>query len=242
MKLKQIGKQSLVDAVVLQLRDTIEQSSLSSGDRLPSEPALVEQLGVSRTVLREAINRLQSIGLVAVKRGFGTYVADRADLVNCVKLIRTTMAISSNDLVQFVEFREAIESKAARQAAKMATEQDIDQLESLCRRMTEEGQDYHEALHLDLVFHLKIAESTGNKLMLHVLEVIQEFIIEGMLRTTPKPLPYLDSRRYHMAIVDALRRRDPDAAEKAVRAHMDLLLRRLEEAENAKADDPRPSA
>ncbi len=242
MKLKRIGKQSLVDAVVLQLRDTIEQSSLSSGDRLPSEPALVEQLGVSRTVLREAINRLQSVGLLTVKRGLGTYVADQADVSNCVKLIRTTMAISSNDLVQFVEFREAIESKAARLAAETATEQDIDQLESLCRRMEDEGQDHHEAMRLDLRFHLKIAESAGNKLMLHVLEVIQEFILEGMLRTTPKPRACHESRRYHMAMVDALRRRDPDAAEESVRAHMDLLIGRLKQAEGTKADDSRADA
>jgi len=229
VKLRHIGTESLVDAVVLQLRQSIERSGLSSGDRLPSEPELVEQLGVSRTVLREAISRLQSIGLLVVKRGVGTYVADRDDLAKCVKLFRTTMAISSKDLAQFIELREAIECQAARQAALRGDAEDVAELESLCRQMEDEDQDYHEAMRLDLKFHLKIVAGTGNKLMLNVLEVIQEFMLEGMLRTTPKPRQRLVSQRYHMAIVDALRGRDPDAAERAVREHMALLLRRLQE-------------
>ena len=237
MKLRHIGTESLVDAVVLQLRDSVERSGLSSGDRLPSEPKLVEQLGVSRTVLREAISRLQSIGLLVVKRGVGTYVADRDDLANCVKLFRTTMAISSKDLAQFIELREAIECQAARQAALRAGDEDLAELESLCRQMEGEGQDYHEAMRLDLKFHLKIVASTGNKLMLSVLEVIQEFMLEGMLRTTPKPRQRLLSQRYHMAIVDAFRRRDPDAAEQAVREHMALLLRRLQKSVSQVPDE-----
>ncbi len=228
MRLRHIGTESLVDAVVLQIRDSIERSGLSSGDRLPSEPELVEQLGVSRTVLREAISRLQSIGLLVVKRGLGTYVAERNDLANCVKLFRTTMALSSKDLAQFIELREAIECQAARQAARRAGDDDLAELESLCGQMEGEGQDYHEAMRLDLKFHLKIVAITGNKLMLNVLEVIQEFVLEGMLRTTPKPRERLVSRRYHLAIVDALRRHDPNAAEQAVREHMALLLRRLQ--------------
>ena len=229
MRLKQVGKESLVDAVVVQLRDTIERSGLSSGDRLPSEPELFGQLGVSRTVLREAVSRLQSIGLLTVKRGLGTFVADQSDLSNCVKLIRTTMAISSKDLIQFIELREAVEAKAARRAAESATEEDLAELESLCRQMEGEGQDYHQAMRLDLKFHLKIMEIAGNRLMLNVLEVIQEFVLEGMLRTTPKPRQRLVSQQYHMAIVEAIGARNPDAAEQAVRAHMDLLLRRLQE-------------
>jgi GntR family transcriptional repressor for pyruvate dehydrogenase complex len=237
VKLRHIGTESLVDAVVLQLRDSIERSGLSSGDRLPSEPELVEQLGVSRTVLREAISRLQSIGLLVVKRGLGTYVADRDDLANCVKLFRTTMAISAKDLSQFIELREAIECQAARQAAVLASDEDLAGLESLCRQMEGKGRDYHEAMRLDLKFHLDVVASTGNKLMLNVLEVIQEFVLEGMLRTTPKPRERLVSQRYHMAIVDALRGRDPDAAEQAVREHMALLLRRLQESAGQAPDE-----
>lgn len=239
MKLKSVQRGSLVDVVMEKLRESIEHSGLSSGDRLPPEPKLIAQLGVSRTVLREAINRLQCIGMVAVKRGIGTYVADSNDLSNCVRLVRSAMAISSAELIRFIELREAIEVYAARQAADLATEQDVAELQSLCERMDATDQEYHAAMKLDLQLHLRIVRITGNELMLHVLEILQEFIYEGMLRTTPKPWQSLVSHRYHMAIVDALRAHDPDAAEAAVRDHMNLLVRRLQEHEKpAQANPP----
>jgi GntR family transcriptional repressor for pyruvate dehydrogenase complex len=159
-------------------------------------------------------------------------------LANCVKLIRAGMAISSKELIQFIELREAIESQAARRAAGLAGEDDTAELASLCRRMERKGQDYHEAMRLDLEFHLKIVAITGNKLMLNVFEVIQEFVLEGMLRTTPKPRQRLVSRRFHMAIVDAIRARDPDAAEQAVHDHMNILIRRLQKSPIGAGDEP----
>ena len=185
-KVKQVEKKSLVDTVVLQLRDTIERNRMSPGERMPAEPKLVEQLGVSRTVLREATSRLQSIGLLTVRRGFGTCVADQNDLKQCVKLIRTTMTICSRDLIQFLELREAIESKAARHAAELATNEDLKALEAICQKMERKDQDSNEAMRLDLQFHLKLVDITKNKLMLHVLEVLQEFVLEGTLRTMPR--------------------------------------------------------
>ncbi len=231
MKLKSVQRTPLVDVVVERLRQSIESGNLSSGDRLPPEPELVSQLGVSRTVLREAIKRLQTIGLVTIRRGVGTYVADRNNLVNCIRLVRTAMALSSDELIRFVELREAIEAHAARQAANIATEQDIVELALICDEMEDENQDYEKAMQLDLRFHLRLIEITGNKLMVNVLEILQEFIYEGMLRTTPKPRQRVVSRQGHMAIVDAIQNHNSDAAEAAIHYHMNLLVRRLQECE-----------
>jgi GntR family transcriptional repressor for pyruvate dehydrogenase complex len=229
MRLKTVQKGSLVDAVVEKLRKAIESGSLTSGDRLPAEPELTAKLGVSRTVLREAIIRLQSAGLVTIKRGTGTYVADQNGLLACTQLMRTAMAISSEELIRFVELREAIESYAARRAAALATVKDVAELSDFCQQMKEEGADYEEAMQHDLQFHLRLVEIAGNRLMLSVLEILQEFILAGMLRTKPKQIQPLVNKRYHMAIVDALRNHDSEAAEAAVHAHMNLLIRRLQE-------------
>ena len=75
-------------------------------------------MGVSRTVLREAISRLEAIGLLTVRRGRGMFIGDRHSLANCVRLVRSAMAITPGDLVQFTEFRRAVECYAAQRAAQ----------------------------------------------------------------------------------------------------------------------------
>lgn len=229
MKLKAVARVPLVDVVVERLRKTIESGSLNSGDRLPSEPELVAQLGVSRTVLREAIKRLQTDGLVTIRRGVGMYVAERNDLANCVRLVRTAMTLSSDELVRFVELREAIESHAARRAAALASDRDVAELESLCEEMEDEKQDFEVAMRLDLRFHLRMVQICNNELMKSVLEILQEYILEGMARTTPRPRQWPMSKRSHMALVEAIRRHDSDGAESAVHDHMNILVRRLQE-------------
>jgi GntR family transcriptional repressor for pyruvate dehydrogenase complex len=228
MKLKSVAKASLVDVVAEQIRETVERNRMSAGDRLPSEPELVAQLGVSRTVLREAISRLQCIGLVTVKRGLGTYVADSDDLSGCLKVIRTAMTISSKELVRFVEFREAIECYAARRATELAGDEDLAEMEDLCCQMHRKRQD-SRVIAGDLRFHLKLVEITGNPLLTQVMRIIQDLVLEGILRTKLKPWQGPASVRSHRAIVEAIRARDAEAAETAIRAHMNLLVRRLQE-------------
>jgi GntR family transcriptional repressor for pyruvate dehydrogenase complex len=231
VKIKPLARTSLVDGVVEQIRSVIDQGQLKAGDRLPSESELVRQLCVSRPVLREAIGRLEAMGLVEVQRGRGMFVGGRGSLSNCVKLIRSAMAISPKELIQFYEFRRAVESYTARRAAEQATPADVAELEALYERMDREGQDYEEAIHTDFQFHLKLAEITGNELMRHAMEVIQGYVMAGMIQTTPYPRDRAASRREHVTILDAIRAKDPAAAERAMQAHIDqsegVLLERF---------------
>jgi GntR family transcriptional regulator, transcriptional repressor for pyruvate dehydrogenase complex len=229
MDIQPVQRTPLVTLVVDKLRKMIESRGLKSGDRLPPEPELIGQLGVSRTVLREAIIQLQTIGLVNIKRGVGTYVADPSDLSACVQLVRSAMALSTDELFRFIEFRDAIESYAARLAADRVTAEDLDELEALCNELEASRHDLDQAAKIDVRFHLRLADIAGNRLMRDVLEILREFIREGIYRSTKMPLQRLLSRRCHMPIVDALRSRDPDAAEAAVHAHMHLLIRRIQE-------------
>ncbi len=232
MKLKPVPRTPLVELVVEKLRRSIEGGRRRSGDRLPSEPELTAQLGVSRTVLREAIIRLQTIGLVTIKRGVGTYVADQSDLAACARLVRTLMGLSSDELIRFIELRDAIESHAARLAANLASDEEIAELASLCSELEDSRDDADRAMHIDLRFHLRLVELSGNRLMRDVLEILREFICEGMYRSTPVPWRRMLSRECHMPVVEALRNRDADAAEAAIHDHMHLLIRRLQESGN----------
>jgi GntR family transcriptional repressor for pyruvate dehydrogenase complex len=229
MMLEPVARASLVDTVVERIRGIIEQGNLEAGARLPTEAELGRQLGVSRTVLREAVGRLESLGLVTVQRGRGMFVGDQGTVWRCARLVRSALAVSSKEMVQFTEFRNAIECYAARRAAEMASAADIAELEGLCQAIDREGSSDETAMRVDFQFHCRLMAITGNELMRSVLEVIQEFVFASMFRTTPKPRDREASRRRHRLIVEAIRDRDPDAAEKAMMAHMEHTLKLLQE-------------
>jgi len=242
MVFKPVGRSgSLVDTVVEQVQHLIADGHLESGDRLPKEDDLVQKMGVSRTVLREALSRLEATGLVTIQRGRGMFVADASGVASCARLIRNAMTLTSKDLAQFMEFRRIIECQAARRAAELARPEDLAELESLCIEMNRPDREYLESVRTDFKFHLKIVEISGNQLMQSALGIIQEFIMTTMLKTTPNPRDYDASRRYHMLVVDAIRSGNPDIAEKAARDHMDLSERSLMEREGKSPNSKPPS-
>lgn len=227
MRLKPIPRRSTVDQVVDRILAVIKQQNLLPGMRLPGELELVEQLQVSRPALREGLARLDSMGLVSIQRGRGTFVSNRGSLVNCVQLVRSALTISPRELLTYAELRSAIEVQAVRQAAERATADDVAALEELLRELHDFDRPYDQALEIDFRFHRKLVDIAGNELMQNVMEVIYEFVLAQMARTTPPPRNNELGHRLHDEIVTAIRRRDPDAAERAMRAHMQAVLNRL---------------
>ena len=227
MRLKPIPRRSTVDQVVDRILAVIKQQNLLPGMRLPGELELVEQLQVSRPALREGLARLDSMGLVSIQRGRGTFVSNRSSLVNCVQLVRSALTISPRELLTYAELRSAIEVQAVRQAAERATADDVAALEELLRELHDFDRPYEQALEIDFRFHRKLVDIAGNELMQNVMEVIYEFVLAQMARTTPPPRNNELGHRLHEEIVTAIRRRDPDAAERAMRAHMQAVLNRL---------------
>jgi GntR family transcriptional regulator, transcriptional repressor for pyruvate dehydrogenase complex len=228
MQLAAIERRTTVDLVVDRLARVIKDQKLTAGSRLPGEHELVEQLQVSRPVLREALARLQSLGLVDIQRGRGTFVGDTNSLANCVRLLQSAVTISPQELLLYAELRTAIEIQAARQAAEKATTEDIKILTALLKKLDDEELPYADVLEIDFRFHRKLIEIAGNVLMQNLLEVIYEFVLTQMVRTTPSQKDNQLGRRLHNAILKAIREHDPDAAESAMRKHMQAVIVRLE--------------
>jgi DNA-binding FadR family transcriptional regulator len=149
------------------------------------------------------------------------FVADPGGVTACAQFIRNALILSPKDLEQYVQFRRVIECQSARLAAERVRPEDLAELEGLCREMNREDLDYSQSVRLDFQFHLKIVEIGGNGLMRAAMEVIAEFIMAAMVKTTPNPRDYDFSRAFHMKLVDAIRSGNPDLAEKEARAHMD---------------------
>ena len=214
-----IRRKSLVSEVVTLLVEVIETQDLEPGDRLPTEAELVRSLEVSRPVLREAVGRLESLGLVRVRRGLGMFVGDRDSLAGCLKLVRTAMTVTPRDLSQFADLHGALQHHAARRAAELATKADVAQLQRLWDESARPGIPHEEAAWLEIAFHRKLVAITGNELMLNVMSVLQQFMAGVPAQTTPRPRERSVRRRSDRAVLDAVRRGDADAAEAAMREH-----------------------
>lgn len=222
---------SMVQEVTEKLRRFIVHGDLSSGDRLPSETQLLAQLRVSRPVLREAINRLAAIGLLSVRHGSGTFVARRDWLSSCMKMAGSAMTIEPRELLQFVEFRRVLESYAARKAAEVAKPEQVTALDQTLRETLDAAdRGSQSAMEADFRFHCLLVEIGGNRLMRGLLELLQEFIMAGMMRTQQDAMADPESAVIHRSILQAIRNHSPNSAEEAVLAHMDLLAKRLETA------------
>lgn len=229
LQLKPVLRRSSVDQVVERIRDVITEQKLAAGERLPGELELVEQLQVSRPVLREALARLQGLGLIEIQRGNGTFVASRDRLANCVQLLRTAVTLAPRELLSYAELRAAMEVQAVRQAAERATDEDVAELKRMLKELSSVDHPYEELLEIDFRFHRRILQAAGNELMQNLMEVIYEFVVTQMARTTPSPQENKLGRRLHREIVAAIADHDPDGAERAMREHMEAVLSRLRE-------------
>ncbi len=226
------GRPLLVDQVLDSLTSFIRSEGLCPGDRLPSEAELFQRMQCSRNVLREAVGRLTSLGLVDVRRGSGMFVGTADTVRSCALLLRSTMMISISDLIEFTEFRRAIEGYAARQAAINATASELAELNALAMAIDQADISREESLQRDYAFHLRLMEIGGNRLMAAILESLLHFLQASMRSTTATPRDVETSRQLHVAIMDGLLRRDPAAAESAMelnRQHTIDRLNRLEE-------------
>jgi len=235
VKVKPVARKSLVDTVVERIHSVITDGQFGPGERLPTESEWVRQLEVSRTVLREAIGRLEAMGLVVVRGSRGMYVGEQGNVLNCVKLVRTAMAISPRELVKFTEFRRAIECEAARWAAEKAAARDLEELESLVEQIRRDDVETLEAFRIDFCFHRKLLALSGNELMMNVMDVVQEFVMASIIEGAPRRRDPEVTYQGHLAILKAIESRDADAAEKAMRAHMNAVLQSLHEIEKHQA-------
>lgn len=218
--------QTLSGTLVESLRTRIVNGDIAPGEKLPSEPRLATEHGVSRTVVREAIARLNLEGLVHTRRGSGSYAltppADDADGA-------PPLARSLADRLALVEYRLALEAEAA---ALAATRRTPAQLAALADRLDAlASSDGHPATAMqhDFAFHRLVAEAAGNRFLLEALDRLGP----QMIAMPRGRLDRHDGGRFtavvqeHRAVLAALESQDPLAAAAAMRVHLAGSRRRL---------------
>jgi GntR family transcriptional repressor for pyruvate dehydrogenase complex len=225
-----VPRTKLYQKVVKQVQDIIRDGLLRPGDMLPPERELAERLHVSRGSLREAILALESMGLVEPRHGEGTVVRDlsAAPLVNQLSV----MLVQKRALVgELLEFRLMIEPTLAARAAANATEEEITHLEEILSRQQAKIDQGELAIEEDSKFHYAIAQAARNSVVLKVLDVFMDYLRDSRelsLQVEGRPQKSLNS---HRRILNAIARKNPAAAEKAMRRHITaiegLLLKKM---------------
>jgi GntR family transcriptional repressor for pyruvate dehydrogenase complex len=207
----------LVFRVASQLQGQILKGRYRSYDRLPSEGEMANQFNVSRTVMREAMRTLRARGLVEYSQGRRPHVAS-IDPYVAVESLYTFIERSDSSLGDLFEARRVIECQIAALAAARSTPQLVEQLSESHRRVMESRTAQQRFEH-DQEFHLILARATGNR----VLELFMEIFTQAMLRLRHRVRRLAGpghAAELHEMIIDAVRRKDPEAARAAMLQHL----------------------
>lgn len=229
---------NLTEEVVAELSERISSGALQPGDKLPTESEIMAQLGVSRTVVRESISRLQAARLVQTRHGIGTFVLEATDHDRFQ--IEAAGDLTVRDVMAILELRISLEAEAAGLAAMRRTDENLAQMRRALdefERLIEAGES--SAVTADVAFHLELAKATGNRYFHSILSQLGNTIIprtrvNSAALAHHDPGSYLDRvNREHEDIFDAIERRDPEAARAAMRMHLSNSRERLRRAHEA---------
>jgi len=224
-------RESLTAQVVKTLSDRIAEGTYKRGEKLPSEQELLEELGISRTVVREAFATLRANGLVTTRQGIGAFVlSDTA--IRPFRIDETNLGLVE-EIVSVLELRIAIETEAAALTAVRRTTGELDQITKAHEDMQSAVLGGSDSVQADLTFHRAIARATKNDHFLKIFNYLGEMLIpRTRLKThlvdASSQQDYLTRVGLeHEQILFAIRNQDPESARAAMRLHLSNSRNRL---------------
>jgi len=223
--LKPVKRVTIGEQVALQLAGMISDGRWVAGQKLPSENALCQALSIGRSTLREALTSLAFIGMVRMRAGDGTYVAEKLpsllDLILARGILKT-----EKDLAEVCETRLVLETELAAMAAERAMPGDLNALRDLLdqsRRSVEgKGKPFIE---LDLDFHLAIATAARNDVLKHLIVDIRGVLIEWIMKSQELPGLRENALRQHERIFESIVNRNPIKARESMEEHLSAFQR-----------------
>lgn len=224
--LKAIDTSSLVDKVEKNLVELLQQKKLKLGDSIPKELELAETIGVSRTVIREALLRLRMMGLIESKKKKGAVITS-PDIFAIMSKSMNPHVLDQDTLKEIFEIRLALEIGMADFLFLRKTEEDIDELREIVKNEPKIADKHLFNISHEIAFHGKLYEITGNeamkkfqKMLLPVFDYVHH---SGLLG---KPIPF---RKFvsHKELVDILENGTPELFRKAMRHHLENHFARL---------------
>ncbi len=212
-----VRRQKVYEAVAEQIERLILRK-LKPGDKLPSERELAETLHVSRGSIRDAIRSLELMGMVEPRQGAGTIV--RQTTVDSMKPFADALKQRQEMVRDLLDFREMLEPPLAARAAQHVTLDQVLKMDDILRRQEKKMLAGEPAIAEDTEFHYSIALASGNSVVLKVIDLLMDLLRDTRqraLQVSGRPQRSLNG---HRRILDAIARRDPEAANAAMRRHI----------------------
>jgi DNA-binding FadR family transcriptional regulator len=220
----------LVEGIGARIRDR----ALKPGDKLPTEAQIMREWGVSRTVVREALSKLQAAGLVETRHGIGTFVLEPTAASGF--RIDPAEIETAVDVLAVLELRISLETESAGLAAVRRTDEQLAEMRRALDDMAA-GDAGRDTVNPDFRFHHLIALATGNRYFADIMSHLGATLIPrariDSSRLAREDLPQYLRRlaREHEEIYDAIARRDPESARAAMRLHLTNSRERLRRAQ-----------
>ncbi|MEL6986608.1 MAG: FadR/GntR family transcriptional regulator [Bacteroidota bacterium] len=220
----EIKVESTSDKIISQIRNLISSGQLNPGDKLPPERKLAEVFGVGRTFVRDAIKKLEFYGIVKTQPQSGTIIAGLG-ITALEGLITDVLDLEDADFKSLVETRVVLELEATYYAAERRTNEDLLALNKALDAYEKKLKENETAMEEDLLFHLKIAEASKNKVLKSLMLVITPDILRSYadLKVCSKETNNKTIRQ-HRNILKYISSQDPKKARKAMQTHLSPVL------------------
>jgi GntR family transcriptional repressor for pyruvate dehydrogenase complex len=219
--LKAVKKTRVYEDIVAQVKELIADGKLRPGDQLPSERELSEMFQVSRASLREAIRALESVGLIEIRQGEGTYIASSVETL--LTSVASAFLQQRDPLYQVFEARKVLEPATAALAAERVTPEEVAELEAILTEQDKQVAEGETGVEADTRFHYALAEAAKNDVLLRLNEAIVDSLRETRMRSLQTQGRPARSLAGHRQILEAIRLKDPAKAREAMLDHLETI-------------------
>jgi GntR family transcriptional repressor for pyruvate dehydrogenase complex len=220
--IRSLKRPKLTDTVAEGLAAAIRNGEFAPGEGLPTEQELRERFGVSRNVIREAINELRSRGLVVTRQGSGSVVS--GELHKPVRHVMRDLVGNGDEAEgKLLELRRVLEVHVAELAAQRATVTEIAEMETLLNAFTAANGNMARCAELDIAFHRALARAAHNELFGIVVDPLNELLVPTRRRALERSGLALADKT-HRAILQAIKAHDPARAASTMADHIDKTM------------------
>ncbi len=213
----------VLNTIIAKIRDYMNYKNLEPGDKLPSERMLSEKFEVSRSAVREAIQKLEFYGILKSIPQSGTFVADIGQIaINGI--IEDILKLQESDFKSLVETRILLELKTVRLAATRRTDEDLERMKAALDAYNEKALNGKDAVQEDLLFHLAIAKASGNSTINTLMLIITPEIITNFEKYhVCDENQAQKGMKEHMEIYKAIEEQNPQLAKQKMKEHFKAL-------------------
>jgi GntR family transcriptional repressor for pyruvate dehydrogenase complex len=222
MEVAPIKSTRIYEEIVRQVKQMIAEGRLKSGDQLPPERDLAEKFVVSRTSVREALRALESLGLVEIRPGEGTFVRE-VSIESLIEPLALVMASQREAIAELFEARRLLEPAIAALAARRATPEELSEMGRILEEQAKEIAAGRTGLAQDAAFHAAIGAAAHNTAITRIAHAIMDLLTQSREESLNTPGRPQRSHQDHWRILVAIRERDERAAQQSMLDHLEAV-------------------